>query len=297
MQKLPPPISMLLIVFLVGATAWCGAAVLRQDRTNWVLITAVEQSDTRAAIAALDAGASPNARTDAGFRWTMFWWHLRRRYAMMRGGDTILYQANEPTALMDLLEPFEDDDPRRANGIVLPENVALTKVLLDRGADVNTHDFEGETPLTLAAQWGYTATAQLLLDRGARVNAAHGAALSEAAQRGNSRLVELLLSRGADVNAHTGTGFTPLICAALRGRVGIVKRLLRADAKVDARDSQGCTALMWAVADEKADAVRVLLAAGADPNARDAKGQSALAAAARGDDCEIVHLLKKAGAR
>ena len=45
------------------------------------------------------------------------------------------------------------------------------KILLDAGADVNSKDGSGKTPLHEAARWGWNAAVQLLVDRGADLNA------------------------------------------------------------------------------------------------------------------------------
>ena len=71
------------------------------------------------------------------------------------------------------------------------------KLLLDKGADVNSVDYRGYTPLMQAAY----------CDRVA------------------AELIRLLLAKGANVNA-TGEGETPLSLAAKRGETEVT-RLLR----------------------------------------------------------------------
>jgi uncharacterized protein len=56
-----------------------------------------------------------------------------------------------------------EDTPQRS--------VDTLKVLLDAGADVNSRGPRGLTPLHEAARWGWNATVQFLVDRGADLNA------------------------------------------------------------------------------------------------------------------------------
>jgi ankyrin repeat protein len=83
-------------------------------------------------------------------------------------------------------------------------DTAAVRQLLKQGADIETKDHGGSTPLALAAEFGHGDTANLLLQQGADAVAGHmnGAdALIEAAQMGNTKKVELLLERGEDLKA------------------------------------------------------------------------------------------------
>lgn len=70
------------------------------------------------------------------------------------------------------------------------------------------------------------------------------APLHYAAYRGHLEIVELLLARGAAVNARTATGCTPLFLACQQGRAKVVAALLAQDADVSARETErGLTAV------------------------------------------------------
>jgi ankyrin repeat protein len=315
MQKPPPHISMLLIVLLVGALAWSAGVAVQHDRANRALIAASKGSNTRAAIAALDAGADPDARDDGGLL-PATWRHLCQWFGRLRGKNAEPDDDPEPTALIVAFE----GQPIPNTSIVLsaPENVALVKVLLDRGADTNARNINGETALLLAIRERCTDTVKLLLDKGADANvvaegASPGTPLTTAVTFGKVWLVKLLLAKGANVNLSDRTGCAPLIYAG--GSPPIVTMLLEKGADVNAKGANGWTALMSAVEMGETDTVRVLLGRGADVNIKNKGGATALkllgagaSGAANGTATfsgwaprkqyvEIVRLLKKAGAR
>ena len=73
--------------------------------------------------------------------------------------------------------------------------------LLGKGAQPNVQNKAGETPLTIAAQIGWTEGADMLLSRRAAVDLPNGrgeTALILAAQRRDLPMVQILISRGAD---------------------------------------------------------------------------------------------------
>ena len=95
-------------------------------------------------------------------------------------------------------------------------------------------------------------------------------ALQLAVTSGDVGIVELLLSRGADVNARdAANGRTALVEAARRGHVGVVQALLAAGASPTLADARaGDDALCAAIAAHQVEVARLLLAAGAPVSAR-----------------------------
>ena len=113
------------------------------------------------------------------------------------------------------------------------------KVLLDGpGIDVNALNEAGESALMMAALKGDLAGAQLLLERGARVNQPGWTALHYAATGPDPKLVRLLLERGATVDPESPNGSTPLMMAAQYGSEDSARLLLERGADTGKRNER-----------------------------------------------------------
>ena len=93
-------------------------------------------------------------------------------------------------------------------------NIEAVKQHLDAGADVNVKDDNwGATPLHFAARNGHKDVAELLVVKGAAMNAKDDdgrTPLHMVADIGHNGIAELLIAKGADVNAKDKKDFTPL---------------------------------------------------------------------------------------
>lgn len=93
---------------------------------------------------------------------------------------------------------------------------------------------DGSTPLHFAVVAGRYDVTQLLLTRGADVNAKTTSGvtpLHSAAYGASTNVVGFLIQWGADVNARANNGSTPLSVAKLRGNQPVVEYLIRANAR------------------------------------------------------------------
>ena len=124
-----------------------------------------------------------------------------------------------------------------------------------------------DTPLFSAVGSGHKDVVELLLSKGAEVNAKNRdgwTPLHEAASSGQKDVVELLLSKGAEVNAKVKDGRTPLHEAAYADRKKeVVELLLSKGAEVNAKDDEGRTPLSNGIDFYARDVVRILLQHGA----------------------------------
>ena len=93
------------------------------------------------------------------------------------------------------------------------------EILLAAGANLNTADAYGVTPICIAAHKGHLQVVGMLLAAGADRNAAdeYGATpILAAAENGNHQIVDMLLAAGADKNA-ADDGRTPIFVEAWNG--------------------------------------------------------------------------------
>ena len=182
---------------------------------------------------------------------------------------------------------------------VVHGHVAISRLLLDCGADPNAKDLGRVTVLHYAALSGNEELMRLLIVKRADVEAKdkHGrTVLMSAAYNGYEAIVRVLLENGADIKVRDETGVTALIFAAYNGHEATVRVLLEYGADVEVRDETGSTALILAVYKGHEAIVRVLLENRADVKARDGTGRTVLMSAADMGHKAIVRVLLENGA-
>jgi ankyrin repeat protein len=181
-------------------------------------------------------------------------------------------------------------------------NTELIQLLLKAGADAESPNADGETALHVVARSGNVEAAKLLLKAGARVDARERfgdqTPLMWAVARRHPEMVELLISRGADVNARSAVrdykrvataesraatrdrgGLTPLMYAARGNCRECVELLLKHKADVNLPDPSDVPPLSIAMMNSNWDIAKRLVEAGADVNQWDINGNSPLAVA------------------
>ena len=201
---------------------------------------------------------------------------------------------------------------------------------------VNSLDSHGDTPLHLASLHGDVAVAKVLVDAGANVNAKDNAGaftpgdmwgvisssnhqdpvglltvpglITQPAGHGYTPLdmamfsihhkdmLQFLISKGADVNAQAASGATPLFWAVLRDQKDDAEFLLAHGANVNAADAYGNTILDIALHMQFGSMIQLIVDKGADVNAIDQSQHRPLTYALGMDDHRWAQLLQKHGA-
>ena len=169
----------------------------------------------------------------------------------------------------------------------------VTQFLIAKGADVNSKNVYGRTPLAVtitafcmdqykvpsefpskSPSIRMTKTDMLRLNVGFRMS---------------GDIAKLLIDSGADVNCKDNGGFTPLHLAAIEGRLDMVRLLIASGADINAKDYWGNTALHHTASAsqhffdrfyDNLGVAKFIIVNGADINARDKNGFTPLHKAA-----------------
>jgi ankyrin repeat protein len=169
---------------------------------------------------------------------------------MLTWGETTPKGANVPSAKPDAAKAPSAAEQKKlddALDVAVEEGTAdEVKALIAKGARANrrTNDGKGQTLVQRAVVRRSQEKLALLLQAGADPNAGSDdmLPLTTAALTGQSDILELLLDKGANVNAaNPETGRTALHQAAIVGNTDIVQRLLRRGADPARADKSGQT--------------------------------------------------------
>ena len=180
-----------------------------------------------------------------------------------------------------------------------PDGVA---VALRAGADIETRDARGRTPLLLASTHDRVAVAQVLVAMGADPDALddrHDTPWLVTGVTGSVEMLEALLPAGPDLTIRNRFGGLSPIPASERGHVDYVRRVAQTDVDLDHVNDLGWTALLEAVilgdgGRAHQEVVRTLLEAGVDPTIADREGVTALEHAEQRGYTRIAELLRGA---
>ncbi len=218
-----------------------------------------------------------------------------------------LYQAillHPKSGLAELLLQYGADP----NGVVTPSgetplypairhrDLALVRLLIERGANVNHQGRTGQTPLMTAVMVDNAIIARLLLERGADLNleTIHGSSATRLAlSPGNSpQIAHVLLDYGADPKE------VDFLSAALAWKdESLLRKVIANGADVNRIPGRAITPLALAVHYDNAEGLRILLEAGANPQIVDSDGETPYAQALRRQRHEILKVFNEYGVR
>ncbi|XP_070691442.1 inversin [Pempheris klunzingeri] len=151
----------------------------------------------------------------------------------------------------------------------LSGHVSTVKLLLERGAMVDSLDVMKHTPLFRACEMGHRDVILTLIKGSARVDLVDvdgHTALHWAALGGNAEVCQILMENGISPNVQDQAGRTPLQCAAYGGYITCMAVLMENNADPNIQDKEGRTALHWSCNNGYLDAVKLLLGYNAFPN-------------------------------
>ncbi|KAM3614919.1 uncharacterized protein V6R79_020788 [Siganus canaliculatus] len=151
----------------------------------------------------------------------------------------------------------------------LSGHVSTVKLLLERGAMVDSLDVMKHTPLFRACEMGHRDVILTLIKGSAHVDLVDvdgHTALHWAALGGNAEVCQILMENGISPNVQDQAGRTPLQCAAYGGYITCMAVLMENNADPNIQDKEGRTALHWSCNNGYLDAVKMLLGYNAFPN-------------------------------
>ncbi len=174
-------------------------------------------------------------------------------------------------------------------------------IALRQGADLETRDRNGRTPLILAATHDRVDVARLLVALGAdpdTQDAQQDSAWLVTGVTGSVAMLEALLPANPDLTLGNRFGGVSLIPASERGHVEYVRRVVQTDINVNHVNNLGWTALLEAVILGDGSApyqqiVQILLGAGAQADLADRDGVTALQHARRSGQTKVAQLLER----
>ena len=144
-----------------------------------------------------------------------------------------------------------DFDPAKEMSVKLfnaaeRDDAAAVSDLVKKGADLNSLDFRGVTPVIAAIKAGSYSAMSALIQAGADLEAKTEfgmTALIWAADNDNKKAVSTLIKAGADLNSADRHGWTALHHAAWNGDMPMMRELIRAGADIWLLNSSECTPL------------------------------------------------------
>ena len=155
----------------------------------------------------------------------------------------------------------------------------------------------GWTPLISAAYGNSVPLVKFLLEKGANFNAANKNGETALHMTKSPEIAKLLLEKGANIDAADKDSSTPLLNAVKSERnLDLAKLLVAKGAHVNAANSAGDSPLAEAIGWKTQEMTRILLEAGADAKIKDQLGNPLLCDAALAKDVATVKLLLEHGA-
>lgn len=184
-------------------------------------------------------------------------------------------------------------------------NLEIAKLLIDKGADVNAKDKNGNNALVYCSNYGYAkGIAKLFIDNGIEINNRNRdgeTALEKATGSSNCEIAKFLIENGAD---HKSINKSLVIVCGKSNWSWIKSNkddeflhyLISHNADVNTKNCIGISALGNAILADNLEFAKTLLCNGANVNSKDDNGDTALKYACVKENWEITNLLIDNGA-
>ncbi|KAG5247268.1 Potassium channel SKOR family protein [Salix suchowensis] len=183
----------------------------------------------------------------------------------------------------------------RVNSAAYHGDLYQLKGFIRAGADPNRTDYDGRSPLHLAASRGFEDTTLFLIQEGVDINIKDkfgNTPLLEAIKNGHDRVSSLLSKQGAILNIDDAGG---VLCRAVaRGDSDFLKRILSSGIDPNSKDYDHRTPLHVAASEGLYLMARLLIEAGASVFSKDRWGNTPLAEGRTCGNKNLIKLLEEA---
>jgi ankyrin repeat protein len=226
---------------------------------------AIQNRDIEAVIKALEAGEDVNKKDESGN--TPLYYAvddgglIETAQLLIGKGADVNARTNEGKTLLDMAIDWDPDDDDCEIGDLLRRHGAKTSeeinTLFD-GLSIQEAAYDGKIAAVkqhLAAGADVNATGG---DWPEKVGQEGRTPLHESSGMGHKEIVELLIAKGADVNAKDDEGLTPFALATSLWRTEIAELLIVKGADVNAKMNNGHTPLDWTIENQDHEAADLL---------------------------------------
>ncbi|KAI1869771.1 uncharacterized protein JN550_005752 [Neoarthrinium moseri] len=178
-------------------------------------------------------------------------------------------------------------------------STTIARLVIEHGAYVSSKTNKGRTALHYAIEGRNPGVTKLLLENKANVNETDNdglAPLHLASEQGNAVIAQLLIDHGAKLNDSCQNGRTPISLASERANFLLAKLLVENGANLYAARKYSWDLLNWAYVHGHFEMAKMLVKHGADLNATDDHGNTLIYSMASCGHAGVVRLLIEHGA-
>ncbi|XP_023735573.1 potassium channel SKOR [Lactuca sativa] len=183
----------------------------------------------------------------------------------------------------------------KVNNSAYNGDLSQLKSLIRAGADPNKKDYDGRSPLHLAASKGHENITNFLIQQEVEVNISDNygnTPLLEAIKRGHDKIASLLINHGASLKIDDAGSF--LCLSVARGDIDLIRRMLSNGIDPNSKDYDFRTPLHVATSQGSYIIAKLLVEAGANVLSKDRWGNTPLDEARLTGNKVLMKLLKEA---
>ncbi|GLT45484.1 hypothetical protein SLA2020_193130 [Shorea laevis] len=214
---------------------------------------------------------------------------------LLEGKDSNLQNQILESDITLYIGKHESEQATRLNCAAYYGDFRRLKHLIEAGADPNKTDYDGRSPLHIAASKGYEDITVFLIDHGVHLNDLDKfgkTPLLEAIRHGHEQVASLLVKAGASLIIDDAGSF---LCATVARRdFDLLKGVLDGGINPNAKNYDYRTPLHIAASEGLYLEVKLLLGAGASVLSKDRWGNTPLSEARLGGNKNLIELLEAA---